>query len=241
MARPGHGAAGARGRTILLVVHRGLFVALAAAVAATLLGVLVDVARAGDETSRCDRFAAASAARAAAVTGTGSDVLVIGDSYSAGLGLDRPAESWPSRLPGRVHVAGFSGSGFSAQASPCGRVSFAARAPEALRTTTAPLVVVEGGLNDWDRPASEIRAGFDRLVAAVGERRLVVVGPVAAPARAQRVPAVDALLAELSTTHGVAYVSTKDLELSYLDDRLHLTPAGHRAFGDAVAAALPAR
>ena len=32
------------------------------------------------------------------------------------------------------------------------------------------------------------------------------------------------------------YVSTVDLELAYLDDRLHLTPAGHRTFGDAVAA-----
>jgi acyl-CoA thioesterase-1 len=223
------------------VGHRGVFVALAAAVTTALLGVVVDVARAGDDTPRCDRFAAASVARAAEVTGAGADVLVIGDSYSAGLGLERPVESWPSRLPGRVHVAGFSGSGFSAAASPCGgRVSFAARAPEALRTTPARLVVAEGGLNDWDRPAAEIRAGFERLVAAVGDRTLVVVGPVAAPSRAQRVPAVDALLAALSAEHGVAYVSTTDLDLPYLDDRLHLTPAGHRAFGDAVAARLAA-
>jgi acyl-CoA thioesterase-1 len=29
-------------------------------------------------------------------------------------------------------------------------------------------------------------------------------------------------------------VSTADLDLDYLDDRLHLTYAGHREFGDAV-------
>ena len=59
------------------------------------------------------------------VTGSGERVVVVGDSWSAGLGLDDPVQSWPSRLPGRIHVAGFSGTGFSAHASPCGRVSFA--------------------------------------------------------------------------------------------------------------------
>src|SRR4051794_35680315 len=82
---------------------------------------------------RCQRFAADSRERAATVTGTGQRVVVIGDSWSAGLGLDRSAVSWPSRLGGAVHVAGFSGSGFSAHASSCDRVSFADRAPRALR------------------------------------------------------------------------------------------------------------
>ena len=35
--------------------------------------------------------------------------------------------------------------------------------------------------------------------------------------------------------YGVGYVSTADLDLSYLGDELHLTGSGHRAFGDAVA------
>ena len=46
---------------------------------------------------------------------------------------------------------------------------------------------------------------------------------------------VDALLADLSEEYGVPYVATSDLDLTYLDDRLHLTEDGHRAFGDAVA------
>src|SRR5687768_11232249 len=82
----------------------------------------------GSGLPRCERFTADSAARARQVAGAGERVVVIGDSWSAGLGLEKPAGSWPSRLEGRVHVAGFSGSGFSALASPCGRVSFADRA-----------------------------------------------------------------------------------------------------------------
>jgi acyl-CoA thioesterase-1 len=65
---------------------------------------------------------------------------------------------------------------------------------------------------------------------------VVVVGPASAPARAAQVPRVDRLLRHLSETYGVSYVSTADLELPYLDDRLHLTEKGHRIFGDAVAA-----
>lgn len=189
----------------------------------------------GADVSTCERFTADSAARAEQVTGRGERVVVIGDSWSAGLGLDRPVRSWPSRLGGRVHVAGFSGSGFSAGASPCRRVSFADRAGSVV--AGADLVVVEGGLNDWDQPDADVRAGFARLVRvlrAADVSRVVVVGPASAPSRQAKVPHVDSLLAELSQRYAVGYVSTADLDLAYLDDRLHLTEAGHRAFGDAV-------
>ena len=147
-------------------------------------------------------------------------------------------QSWPSRLPGRIHVAGFSGSGFSEHASPCGRVSFADRAPAALKGG-ADLLVVEGGLNDYDRSRAEIKAGFARVMKA---RRPTAPSWSArpAPSRAAKVPRVDRLLARLSAKYGVGYVSTLDLVLPYLPDRLHLTPAGHRAFGDAVAVRIAA-
>jgi acyl-CoA thioesterase-1 len=214
-----------RRRTVLLTAS-ALLVALVAT------GLLA--ARATARQSQCERFEAASIKRAAMVTGSGERVVVIGDSWSAGLGLERPAQSWPSRLPGRIHVAGFSGSGFSAKASACGRVSFGDRAPAALRNG-ADLVVVEGGLNDFDRSRAEIKAGFQRVLRAASSYDVVVVGPALAPSRANQVPRVDRLLRHLSDKYGVPYVSTVDLDLPYLDDRLHLTPAGHRAFGDAVA------
>ena len=219
-----------------LSARRRVVITTALALVAALVasGLLAARAR-GAGASTCDRFAAASVQRAKQVTGSGERVVVIGDSWSAGLGLDRPVQSWPSRLPGRIHVAGFSGSGFSAHASPCGRVSFADRAPEAL-SGGADLVVIEGGLNDFDRSRGEIKAGFARVLRLASAYRVVVVGPATAPSRASAVPRVDRLLRHLSARAGVPYVSTADLDLPYLDDGLHLTAAGHETFGDAVAA-----
>jgi acyl-CoA thioesterase-1 len=143
-------------------------------------------------------------------------------------------DSWPSRLPGHVHVAGFSGSGFSSGAGSCRNESFAARAPAAVRGG-ADLVVVEGGLNDFDESSASVRAGFARLMTALKGLRVVVVGPALAPSRADAVPRVDDLLAALAGTYGVPYVQTSGLSLPYLDDELHLTVAGHEEFGDVVA------
>ncbi len=215
------------------VVVAALFVALVTA----LLAVHLTSRARGAEESRCERFAASSGARARLVTGSGPRVVVIGDSYAAGLGLADPGDSWPSRLDGTVHVAGFSGSGFSAGASSCDDVSFAERASVAVRPG-ADLVVVEGGLNDHDQSDAAIRAGFSRLLAQLRGHRVVIVGPPEAPSRAGAVPRVDALLAELAEQYDAAYVRTSGWTLTYLEDRLHLTPEGHRTFGDHVARAL---
>jgi acyl-CoA thioesterase-1 len=191
----------------------------------------------GATADRCERFARTSVARAESDTGTGRRVVVIGDSYSVGLGLDQPDASWPSRLPGRVHVAGFSGSGFSDRASGCGHVSFADRAAGAV-AADADLVVVEGGLNDYDRTAAEITAGFRRLVRAVGDVPMLVVGPPSAPVRGGQVGRVDEVLVDLAARHGATYLSMAGADLRYLDDGLHLTPGGHEEFGDLVAASV---
>lgn len=217
-------------------VRRSAVAALLLTAVPVWIGGAGESASAGDPT-RCERFAAESAERAELVTGTGDDVLVVGDSWSAGLGLSSMRDSWPTRLPGRVRVAAFSGSGFSREASECGDVSFASRAASAL-APGIDLVVVEGGLNDHDRSDAEIRAGFSRLVNVLGERQVVVVGPAAAPSRADAVRRVDALLARLAASAGWEYVAAYDWELGYLPDGLHLTAEGHREFGDKVAAAL---
>jgi acyl-CoA thioesterase I len=221
----------ARRRIVLLAV-------LALVVTVAVTGVLGARAR-GAAPTRCERFVAGSAERAKIVTGSGERVVVIGDSWSAGLGLDRIGQSWPSRLAGRVHVAGFSGSGFSRDASECGNVSFGSRAPQALKGG-ADLVVVEGGLNDFDQTNAAIRLGFRRVMAATDGIPTVIVGPATAPSRAGQVPRVDRVLARQSAKYGVPYLSMVDLKLTYLKDRLHMTPASHRVFGDAVAARIKA-
>ncbi|MDQ4053468.1 MAG: SGNH/GDSL hydrolase family protein [Actinomycetota bacterium] len=186
-----------------------------------------------DDAERCARLAELSAERASSDTGRGPRVAVIGDSYAFGSGLDRPARSWPSRLPGRVHVDGFPGSGFSPRASSCPGVSYADRAAAAAKG--ADLVVVQGGLNDVDRRGRKIRAGFKRLIRELQGYDVVVVGPATAPARAHGVPRIDSLLTRLSGAAGVRYLRMSHLDLPYLDDRLHLTQAGHVAFGQRVA------
>ena len=68
----------------------------------------------------------------------------------------------------------------------------------------------------------------------------MVVGPASAPSRAAAVPHVDGLLGSLAASYDVGYVRTSGLDLPYLDDQLHLTPAGHQQFGDFVAAQIAA-
>ena len=221
-----------------MVVHRGSVrrVVGAAVVAAMLaaLGSFWVADRAGAGLARCQQHRLDARERTSIVTGEGERVLVIGDSWSVGLGQDDVSRSWPSRLAGEVHVVGFSGSGFSPRASGCGRVSFHDRAPTAL-AVRPDLVVVEGGLNDYDQPRAEIRRGFGDLMADLAGHRVVVVGPADAPSRSSAVPRVDALLERLSKRYAVPYVRTSDLDLDYLPDRLHLTEGGHAEFGDAVA------
>ncbi len=220
------------------VLHRGIRRRVGGAsvvvlLVAALMAFSVDD-RAGADPTRCQQHRFDARERSGIVTGEGPPVLVIGDSWSLGLGQDDLGSSWAARLPGEVHVDGFSGSGFSARASGCGRVSFHDRASTALGTRPH-LVVVEGGLNDHDQPAAAIDRGFRELMADLAGHRVVIVGPADAPSRSGAVPRVDALLASLSAEYGVPYVRTSDLDLSYLEDRLHLTEDGHRDFGDAVA------
>jgi acyl-CoA thioesterase I len=211
--------------------------ALVLAVGLVLAGLTVLHERAeASHASVCHRFATDHAARLRHVTGSGRSVVVIGDSWSVGYRLTDPDRAWPSRLPGRVRVDGFSGSGFSADASPCGAVSYATRAGTA---RNADLVVVEGGLNDYDQPYAAVRAGFEALMARLKGRDVVVFGPAPAPRRLAGARRVDRWLAALAESSGVDYVSSIHQRLPYLPDRLHLTPAGHREYGDFVAAHLP--
>jgi len=207
------------------------------AVFISIVSLLVSGGAKGDVAAHCARLSVQSQARERLVTGHGRRVVVIGDSYSVGLGLRDHETSWPSRLPGRVHVYGFSGSGFSAHASSCPHVEYDDRAPHALGGG-ADLVVVEGGLNDTDQPASAVRAGFRTLIGDLSGRSVLVVGPPPAPLRADGARRVDAVLREECARAGVPYLSMADRIFPYLDDDLHLTSAGHRTFGSIVSAAI---
>ncbi|UUZ61445.1 SGNH/GDSL hydrolase family protein [Nocardioides sp. B-3] len=222
-----------------MILRPSLHHVLVVLLAAVLIAVFFTTTRArGSDAALCARHAVDAAARARIVTGAGVPVTVIGDSWTVGLGLPDPGRSWPSSLPARVRVAGFSGSGFSRGASHCGDHAFATRAPAA---RGAGLVIVAGGLNDFDQPTADIRAGFRSLIASLGSRPVVVVGPASAPSRAASVERVNTTLASLSEEYGVAFIDTSAWALSYLPDRLHLSAAGHAAYGQRVADELAAR
>jgi len=204
---------------------------------AIVVSLLVAAHASGTEARHCAGLTARSQARERIVTGHGRDVVVIGDSYSVGLGLRDPRTSWPTQLPGRVHVYGLSGSGFSTGASPCPGVSYAVREPHALGAD-ADLVVVEGGLNDYDQPADAVKAGFRSLARELRGHDVLVVGPTPAPSRLAGARRVDALLRHESARAGVRYLSMIDGHFSYLGDQLHLTASGHTEFGRVVARAV---
>lgn len=212
-------------------VRRGVLLAV------LLIAVCFGSAAAGGTAERCADTAMRSAERAMVVNGSGPPVLVIGDSYAMGTGLEDPARSWPAYLDGRVRVDGFGGSGFSRTAGPCRGVAYADRARRDLARWPGR-VVVQGGLNDYNVPPAQIEADGRRLLRRLAGRDVVIVGPAAAPARMAAARRVDNVLERLAEAAGVPYVSTANWQLNYLPDRLHLTAQGHQAFGRGVAAAL---
>lgn len=183
----------------------------------------------------CERLALSRQKRLHFTSGQGERVLVIGDSWSTGAKLKPGARDWREFLPGQVRVDGVPGSGFTESALGCAGLSYGDRAPSSIQLAQPDLVVVQGGLNDTDSPVAELRRGFFQLALALGDHKVVVVGPTLAPKREADVPAVDELLAHLSEAAGFTYISTTDLDLKYLGDGLHLTRRGHEILGRAVA------
>ena len=103
---------------------------------------------------------------ASIVTGHGSRTLVIGDSWAAGHGLWDIGRSFPAYLPGRVHVAAFSGSGFSEGATRCAHESYADRA------TWSPPPYNEIAFTARTGPGFDIKI----LSIATGETRQITFG-----------------------------------------------------------------
>ena len=170
------------------------------------------------------------------VTGDGSPVLVIGDSWSVGLGQDDLGRSWAGRLPGRgarrrlLRVRVQRPREHAADASPSHD-----RAPTALALRPA-LVVVEGGLNDYDQPAAAIDRGFRDLMADLAGHPVVVVGPADAPPAPRAVPRVDAPARRGSRRSTASPTSARATSTSPTWTTGCTSPTdGHRDFGDAVA------
>lgn len=189
----------------------------------------------------CEVIRASVERRGDAPVGSGPRrVVVMGDSYAQGWGLRDPAGSWPTAFAreadATVRVDGFAGSGFTGSAY-CDGEEFGTRA-EALARGDDELLVIQGGLNDVNSDPGLIEDAAVAVVERSGAE--AVVGPPPAPQRDLALTeATDEALSRAAEEAGVAYVSTLAWDdLTYLPDRLHLTPESHAVFGTRVADAL---
>ena len=192
--------------------------------------------RAGAGATRCQQHRLDARERAALVTGDGARVLVIGDSWSVGLGQDDLGLSWAGRLPGEVHVAGFSGSGLQRPRERV-RPRLVPR-PRAHRAGDPARAGRRRGRPQRLRPAgaAAIDRGFRDLMADLAGQHVVVVGPADAPSRSRAVPRVDGPPGGRSRRSTASPTSAPATSTSPTSTTgLHLTAAGHREFGDAVA------
>jgi len=162
-----------------------------------------------------------------------ASVAVLGDSYTAGDGLEDRRQGWAyavgSDLAG-VGRTGFVNGGY------CGNHSYGERLGSVLALNPQTLII-QGGLNDWETPEEVADAAADVLRRAGTVPRVVVVGPPDVPGRDGEA-AVDQALRAAASMSDAEYVSALDWELEFLPDATHLTVAGHAAFAANVASAL---
>jgi len=183
----------------------------------------------------CTRLAAESVTRAAVVTGAGERVVVIGDSWASGFGLDDPGLSWPRYLDGEVRVSGFGGTGYShGLMVRCGPISFPERVPDAV-AQGADLVVLEGGINDSKSDLDDVEKGFRATLDELKGYEVIVLSAPKVNSRAKAIRVVNKMMRRVSAEYGVTYINVFDLELPMLEDNTHLTVAGHMQFGEIVA------
>jgi acyl-CoA thioesterase I len=172
--------------------------------------------------------------------------LIIGDSWSAGLGqpdTNVTVATWlAADLGWNARINAFSGSGF-VNASACGDQNYALRTPRI--QVTDRNVLFQGGLNDVNSVGQErklIHAAAEVVAKAIARAptaAIILVGPPYVPARsAALVKAADRDLAAVCRFAGVTYVSTLGWKGDLQPDGLHPSAAGSRSYAAYVAAKL---
>lgn len=160
-------------------------------------------------------------------------VAILGDSYTAGDGLDNRKQGWAYQIG--TELAGVGRTGF-VNGGYCGNDTYGERAAAVLALKPDTLII-QGGLNDWETPDKVQAAATSLLAKTASVPRVVILGPPDVPGRDGEAAVDSALKAAADAAH-VQYVSTLHWKLDFLPDNTHLTPAGHAAFAADVADAL---
>jgi lysophospholipase L1-like esterase len=180
-------------------------------------------------------------------------VMILGDSYTAGLPNVAPEQTFAAdtarRLKWQLIIAGHYGSGFVTP----GRTgkTFAALFSEQLGWRPAPdMIVVSGGHNDWPRSYDQVKGAARQLLTAIKSRwpasRLVLMGPLWGSDPPPRGLQVRDALQEVAGELHVPFIDplaeqwiTGDIHSgignapAYIRrDGTHPNPAGNRYFAD---------
>jgi len=217
---------------------------------AVVLAVGVLVLSSGCGSGSGDQPPRAAPAPAAAPSAPGSAVVVLGDSFTVGVGsstgrgyLDHLAED----MAWSVTAAAESGTGYVSPSVVPGYQPYGGRVAE-LASLRPSLVVVQGSTNDVGRSAADVGRAADALYADLRTQLpgtpVVVVGPLDAPAvDPAGVRAVRDALAEAAEEAGLPFIDP--IEGGWLQppdglyaDGLHPDDQGYAEFADELAAAL---
>jgi len=173
------------------------------------------------------------------------DVLMIGDSFTEGYGASTPASGWAAIAAGTLGwnatIDGIGGTGFAiGNAADGGSLDYRQRlAAHASNEVDFDLVVLQGGLNDWQvGPTVEAEQVRGAVAAAHGlwpQAQIVVFGPaqpIAAIDQTTLLPVIRAAATEsgaifIDPQASEPWINAANTRLFDSGDGLHLNDAGH--------------
>jgi acyl-CoA thioesterase-1 len=207
-------------------------------------GFLVMLPAVSDACQSVPGTANVSTSRAASAIARGSDVLIVGDSYTTGRGSYDGTHGWAQDLVAERNwdatIDGVPGSGYvNTGATNSTRWNYISRI-ERSASLTPELVIVQGSQNDWLVSAETLRTRVERTLRTAKRQWpdavVVAIGPSAPQPRAESTAGISAAVAAGAHAAGVPFIDPLDEQwftrmnsASYAaGDGQHLNDDGYR-------------
>lgn len=164
-----------------------------------------------DFSSRIRRFLCCLLLSAVPAVGQAGVILVLGDSISAGYGLDNPAQGWVALLAGQIKAAGKPWTIVNASISGETSAGGLSRVDDLLARHKPGLLLLELGANDGLRGLrpTQAQANLGEIIGRAKQAgaRVVLLGMRIPPNYGKRYNDLfEAVFPALAQQHGVAYV-----------------------------------
>jgi lysophospholipase L1-like esterase len=195
-----------------------------------------------------------SAGHIADAIAPGSDVLIVGDSYTTGRGSSDNVHGWAQDIAAErewnATIDGIPGTGYvNTNRGRAGRTLYVSRI-EQKAALTPDLVIVQGSQNDWLTDPASLQKAVERTLrqaeAQWPNAVVVAVGPSAPQPRAESTTGINAAVSAGAHAVGVPYIDaiagrwfTSVNSRSFAaPDQQHLNDAGYRYLAAKVSSAL---